>query len=286
MSSCEDLLSPFYAVMDKELTSNSLNIPTSFNLISRVNHVIDDPGSSIKDIANLVQSEPILLAKVLRMANSVAMNPYGGKVITSAFESVQRLGSKKIRCMVYLVVMEQVRLDNRSDQIKNMATTIWWHSLDVASMSYALAKHTHICDPDDAMLTGIMIDLGQFYILSRLNNFPEILDQPKCIIELLAQNHVSLTKQIIDALMLPSVVIKSYNTSTRNRPTWPMVDLVDVIALSNISTEYKNPYIQFIADLKKKKFESDLDDAEIAEIGNLLREIEPLRSDIFTSMSF
>ncbi len=284
MDSCDDLLSPFYAALDDELASNSLNFPTSFDLITRAMRVMDDPNSSMKDYATLVQSEPVLLAKVLRMANSVVMNPYG-KTITSAFEAVQRLGSKKIRCLVYLVMMEQIRQDNRSEALKRTANVIWKHSLDVACLSYCLAKQTRICDPDESLLSGIMIDIGQFFILSRVSVYPEITKSDKCFTELLKKSHVSIAKQIIDVLKLPRVVIDVYNCNLSRHPVWPMENIVDIITMASVCTNYANPFLQGIDDSKKREFFDMLSKSEASLVEQLISDIDELRDEMFDSLS-
>lgn len=283
MENCEDLLSPFYAALGSELSSNSLNFPTSFNLIKRALAIMDDPQSTIKDYAVLVQSEPILLAKVLRMANSIAMNPYG-REITSAFEAVQRLGSKKIRCLVYLVMMEQVRQDNRSEELKKIANILWKHSVDIACLSYATAKHTGICEADEAMLTGIMIDIGQFFIISRLPGYPEILSNTTCMTELIKNSHISVAKQIIDTMKLPRVVIDVYNCNLKYHPVWPMIDVVDIVTLASICTNFRNPFLQTVDDAKKHDFYDELTNNDSESLENMLNIIDPIKVDLFNTM--
>lgn len=283
MENCEDLLSPFYAALSSELSSNSLNFPTSFNLLKRALAIMDNPNSMIKDYATLVQSEPILLAKVLRMANSVAMNPYGREV-TGAFEAVQRLGSKKIRCLVYLVVMEQVRQDNRSEELKRLANILWKHSVDVACLSYAFAKRTGICEPDEAMLSGIMIDIGQFFIISRIPAYPEILSNTTCMTELIKNSHISVAKQIIDTMKLPRVVIDVYNCNLKLHPVWPMLEIADVITLSSICTNFRNPFLQTVDDLKKQAFYEELTNNDTDSLERMLDDIDPMKTEMFNSM--
>ena len=284
MARCEDLLSPFYAAIDSELSSNSLNFPTSFDLIARATKVIDSPVSTVKDFALLVQSEPVLMAKVLRMANSVAMNPYG-REIPGAFEAVQRLGSKKIKCMVYLVVMEQVRQDTRSEELKKSANIIWKHSLDVACMSFMIAKHSGVCDADEALLAGIMIDIGQFFLISKLGCFPEIVEDPKCVTELIVKNHVRVAKQIIDTMKLPSVIIDVYNANLKHHPVWPLADIEDVLMLSDICTNFRNPFLQNVDDVKKRSFLGELSPSESSDLDLLLEDIDELKVDLFNSMT-
>ncbi len=283
MSKCEDLLSPFYESFENELESHSLNFPTSFDIIKRALDIFNNEDSSINEYVKLIQSEPVLLAKVLRLANSVAMNPHGQEIV-NAHNAIQRLGTKKIKCLTYLVVMEQIKQDNRNEAVKSTANVLWKHSVDISCFAYCLAKETRICNADEAMLAGLMYDIGQFYILSRVCLFPDILKNGDCFKEVLSRNHSYITKNIIDALKLPNVVIELYNRNLKNHPIWPLKDIADIVSLSSMVTHYSNPFLTEIEDSKKNIFFNSLTPKENVVILTIIEQTEMERLELFNSM--
>jgi HD-like signal output (HDOD) protein len=60
----------------KEL-SGEVVFPTYFDAVLRLRKVLHDPAESIANIAHAVSVEPLISAKLLHLANSVAFNPEG-----------------------------------------------------------------------------------------------------------------------------------------------------------------------------------------------------------------
>lgn len=284
MERYEDVVSPFYTAISEEFGSQALNFPTSFDLVARALRILDDPNSSVKDYTRLVQSDPVLLAKVLRMANSVLFNG-SGKEIVSAFEAVQRLGSKKIRCLAFLIMMDQVRQDTRTAKLKRIANIIWKHSIDIGCASYSFAKHTHICDPDEAFLSGLMIDIGQFFIISKLSTYPDIVKNEEFCIKLITASHLSIAKQVLDAMIVPEVVLRVYNHNLTKHPVWPMIDICDIVMLASICTEINNPFLEAAEAHKRYVFQNDFSKDEIEAVDKLVKDTANLKTEMFNHIS-
>ncbi|MDR2924536.1 MAG: HDOD domain-containing protein, partial [Azoarcus sp.] len=56
------------ARIEQELEEGHLNFPTSMEISLRIKKLADDPASSIDEIVVFVRAEPVLSAKVIRMA--------------------------------------------------------------------------------------------------------------------------------------------------------------------------------------------------------------------------
>lgn len=284
MTTCEKILAPFYSSLNSELASDSLNFPTSFKFVEKAFKLLDDENSSLRDFTTLVQSEPIMLAKVLRVANSAALNTLG-REITSVFEAVQRLGSKRLKVLAQLVIMMQFKHDKRNEELKEIANAIWYHSIDVACLSYAVSEYLNVSHPDEALITGIMSDVGQFYIISRLPDYPAIVAQPKCIHELILNTHLAVTKQIVDAMKLPKAVLDVYDGGHHKPSCWPLRDLHDIVAFASVYCEHKNPFTQTIVDSKWEMLSGVFSIDDFNRINDLLEKVYDKRRKLFDDMS-
>jgi hypothetical protein len=58
-------------------TMGELSFPTSLDASRRVLKAVENPDIGLTALAKIVVAEPLLSAKVIRLANSVALNPTG-----------------------------------------------------------------------------------------------------------------------------------------------------------------------------------------------------------------
>src|SRR5690554_3706860 len=173
MHDFDSQLRAFGERIEREMLEGQLNFPTMLDLSVRIKTIADDPDSSLDDIAVVVRAEPVLAAKAVRMANSVVMNPYGNPV-TGVNYAVRRIGLDSLRCLAFAVAAEQVAQDFRSHTMKLIATGLWMHSVDVACWSHVIARETRAANPDTAMFAGMMVDIGQFFLLARAGEYPAL----------------------------------------------------------------------------------------------------------------
>ena len=173
MEEFQSQIDAFAEQIEQELRDGVLSFPTVFDLSLRIKRLADDPDSSLTDIANAVKAEPVLAAKVIRMANTLSMNPYRGE-ISSLKEAITRIGLSTLRCLAFAVAAEQLARDHRSRQMRLIATGLWMHAIDVASWAFAFARERERANPDGAMLAGLMLDIGQFYLLARAARYPAL----------------------------------------------------------------------------------------------------------------
>jgi HD-like signal output (HDOD) protein len=58
---------------------------------------------------------------------------------------------------------------------KLMAET-WQQSMDAAAISFVLARHTKLYDPEEAMLAGLVSNIGVLSVISYAKNYPQLLE--------------------------------------------------------------------------------------------------------------
>ena len=90
----------------KEL-SGEVIFPTYFDAVLRLRKVLQDSSLSITEIAAAVSMEPLIGAKLLHLANSVAFNPAGLEVVDLK-SALTRLGVNAVRTTAMSIVMSQL----------------------------------------------------------------------------------------------------------------------------------------------------------------------------------
>ena len=85
------LASGFVESLAKDLRSRQLEIPGFPDIAMRLNQALRDEDASIKEIVSLINSEPALVSRLIRLANSAAFNA-SNQVIADLKAAVTRLG--------------------------------------------------------------------------------------------------------------------------------------------------------------------------------------------------
>ncbi len=147
----------------KDIISRGDDLPTLPTIVLQLHRVLDNPNAGAADVAEVIEQDPALTARLLRAVNSAAFHR-GGDPVTSVQNAVARLGVAQVRsvCLVLAVVKafggRQGRLDHR---------VFWAHSATVAGLASQLwdrvgtARHI---TPEDAYVVGLLHDVGLLVI--------------------------------------------------------------------------------------------------------------------------
>ena len=158
-----------------EASRGELSFPTNVNTSLQIQSALDDPDCHLDRAVKLVSAEPLLAARMVAIANSVAYNP-GGREITNVNAAVARLGFRPLRSLVAAQIMRQFASMLSDPGLRIKAAQLWEHSAQTAAIAHVLAKRITGEDPETAFFTGIVHDVGGFYLLSRASEFPGLLD--------------------------------------------------------------------------------------------------------------
>ena len=158
-----------------EATRGELSFPTNVNTSLQIQSALDDPDCHLERAVKLVSAEPLLAARMVAIANSVAYNP-GGREITNVNAAVARLGFRPLRSLVAAQIMRQFASMLSDPGLRIKAAQLWEHSAQTAAIAHVLAKRITGEDAETAFFTGIVHDVGGFYLLSRAAEFPGLLD--------------------------------------------------------------------------------------------------------------
>ena len=273
MRDFDEEVQSFAEQVELELLEGRLNFPTSLDVSLRIKRLADDPESSLEDIANVVKAEPVLSAKAVRMANAVMMNPLGIQ-ITSVSEAVRRIGLASLRCLAFAVSAEQLAQDHRSRNMRMIASGLWIHSIDVACWSHALARELKVAPPDTAMFAGMMIDIGQFFLLARANDYPSMEENIDRFADFVQTWSAPVGRSILEAFSLPETILDAYQYENPYGGAWPPATLADVVFIASLATEHPNPFDNLLGVTRPSLSETArvIDESEFASLLENARE--------------
>jgi putative nucleotidyltransferase with HDIG domain len=145
-------------IISKRLQANSLKLPALPDVAVKCLELAHNPDSSFGEIARLVERDPFIASRVVRLSNSPV---YGGLArIASVEGAVARLGMKTLISVLQELAAEQV-FASRDPTIRNAFRGIWEHCLGVGTLARDLCKHLPGIDPNAAYLAGLFHDIGK-----------------------------------------------------------------------------------------------------------------------------
>jgi len=217
----------------RELSSEVI-FPTSFDLVSRLRKLLQDPDLSIDQVATFVGVEPLISARLISMANSAAFGSTG-KQIKSVREAVLRLGLSNVRTTAMAIAMNQLLRSKELVKFSQLADKLWQHSLHTAVAAELIARHMTRISPDEALLAGMVHDLGAFYMLYRATQYEELRQRPETIRHLIIQWHESIGHALLIALGIPEEIAEAVREHDQPRPLPEKPrTLADVVYVANL----------------------------------------------------
>jgi HD-like signal output (HDOD) protein len=223
----------FVQKLASELSSGELSLPSFPEIVVRVQRVMADPNVPLEKVARVVGSEPALTARLLRMANSAALNATG-KAVTDLRTAINRMGYEMVRSASVAFAMSQLRYNEKLGAIKNDLDDLWERSMLVAAFALVLARKCTKINPEESMLTGMMHGIGKLYVLTRAVDQPALLLDTATLNQIMTEWHPQIGKSILENWDFPEAVSEAVgNQNDIDRgDRIKTADLCDVLAVS------------------------------------------------------
>ena len=149
--------------------------PTNVDASMKLQQALEDPDCHLEAAAKMVLLEPLVAARAVAIAKSVAYNRSGAD-IAIVRAAVLRLGFRTLHSLVAAVMVRQMTGKIANPVLKAKSARLWEHTAHVAALAQVLAKRLTRIDPETAMFAGIVHEVGGFYLLSRAEEFPGLLE--------------------------------------------------------------------------------------------------------------
>lgn len=229
-----ELEEKLYADLLGDLQNNRLVLPTLPEVAFKVRKVVDDEDASAAQIAKIVATDPALTTRLLQVVNSPM---YRGKAhIDNLQSAVSRLGIMLVRNLVISVVMKQL-FTPKSPLIGRRLKALWEHSTQVAAICHVLAAQFTRLNPDQAMLAGLIHDIGAMPILAQAEKLPELLNDEALLDNVLHHLHTEVGGAILNAWgFAPELVAAVREHENLQRDPGGAPDYADVVIVANLQS--------------------------------------------------
>lgn len=147
-----------------ELVKGVDGLVTLPDVFVRINQLVENPNSSIDDIAAAVNLDPAFTVRLLRVANS---SFYGlSSTVDTVSKAVSIIGTSQIRNLALSTAVANsfAGLPNTLVSMENF----WRHSLYCGLAARKLAKLAGKCDAEAVFTGGLLHDIGELVIFNRM----------------------------------------------------------------------------------------------------------------------
>lgn len=222
----------------RQASHGELAFPTHVNATIKLQRTISDPDCHIDTAARAVEAEPLLAARTVAVANSAAYRRVGSEV-TSVRSAVQRVGFRTLNALVASVIVRQMNGAIRDPQLRDKSNRLWEHSAHVAALAQVIARRSTHIDPETALFAGIVHEVGGFYLLSRAEEFPGLLDGD--LDEWITHGEMEVGRGVLLQLGVPQAVLAAIEAMWDGVRVLPPETLGDTLMLANDLSPVHSP---------------------------------------------
>ncbi|MBN1826878.1 MAG: HDOD domain-containing protein [Candidatus Eisenbacteria bacterium] len=139
-------------------------IPVMPAAVAKLNAMVRDPECDVSRLAEVIQTDEGLVARILKYANS-AFYGLPGRIGTIQL-AVTILGLVTLRNLVIVAALAELAR-KLTDEPRD-AHHLWNHGIDVGVWCRSLSRRTQGVDPEEAFTAGLLHDIGKNLILREL----------------------------------------------------------------------------------------------------------------------
>ena len=139
----------------------SAAVMTLPGVVSELIMLVSSPRGTIADIAGILRRDPVLAARVLRIANSAAFSSNRARIATVE-DAVKNIGVEGVRNLVINVGLFDAFAAEVSGGLH--VTHVWQHCMGVAMLMEKLAPQDDSIPPGSAYLVGLCHDLADIIL--------------------------------------------------------------------------------------------------------------------------
>jgi HD-like signal output (HDOD) protein len=229
-----DLQQQILQKIEDKIASNQLVLPSMPDIFLQVKKIVDDPNSNTNNIATIITRDPALTARLLKVSNNALYR--ANHEITNLQQAVSRLGMQLTKTLVTSHAITQMFNQPRG-RLKPFFEQLQLHSTNVSAHAFAIAKNFTRIKPDDALLAGLVHNIGYLPMAKCTESFPEVEQDPSLLIEVMGNVHTKVGEMVLNSWGFPKHIIEAsiqYVNQFRKGPA--TVDLTDVIIIASLDT--------------------------------------------------
>lgn len=222
----------FVKALASELSEGQVELPSVPDVVIRLQKTLSDECVSNDTVVRLIGSEPMFAARLMTMANSVALNASARK-IADLRTAVARVGFNIVRSVALTFAMVQLRKAAEFQHLAPQLDALWKNSVQIAALCHVIARRFSSLNGDTALLAGLMHNVGRIYILTRASKFPTLTADPLTYQSIVRDWHCNVAKALLENWKVADEIVDAVGGhEDLDREARGPVTLTDVLSLA------------------------------------------------------
>lgn len=257
------------------IRKDELVLPSLPEVALQIRRVADDIESNVDDLSQLVIQDPALSARIIKVANSPLMR--ASSEINDLNTAISRLGIDFSSNLALGLAMEQM-FQATNDVVDKRIRQCWKHATDIAASAQVLAKHFTRIPCDQALLAGLVHQIGMLPVLSYAEDNEALLQDGMTLNLVLDKLHPSLGAHILKTWQFPEPLIetaRNYHNPNRKADAVDICDVVQVATRQWLDTQTSDHPLAQVDDSELGSFKRmGIDQGEELEMDSIAIDIQ------------
>lgn len=217
-----------------DLEKGKLTLPTLPEVALRVRDTLEDEDAGMGKVAKVISTDAALTARLIQVANSPLLR--AARTIDSVDAAITRMGATMTRNLVTSIAMEQM-FQATSDVTDKRLRDLWEHSMSVAAISNALCRQFTKLKADEALLAGLVHDIGALPIITRAEDVPELLENEALLDHIITKAHAEIGQAILTKWnFAPHLIAVAAEHEDITRSHDGNADYIDLVIVANLES--------------------------------------------------
>lgn len=248
----------------KQVVAKVQQLPTLPQMFETLSGMLSNPRTSAKDVAEVIESDPSITAKILKVVNS----PFYGVAsrVSTVTHAIVILGFNTVKSIVLSSsIFDLFKADGKS---AFNAVDFWKHSICVGACARAIGKMLGMKQHEELFVAGLLHDMGKVVIVQHLKDEASKINVQvstgNCLMmkaeeNVMGVNHADIGAWLFEKWALPKGMIET--TKFHHNPSMAQVNpdatciihLADIVARAMGVGSGGDPLIPEISEYAWKK---------------------------------
>ncbi len=216
----------------KDLVAGNLILPALPKVALKVKEVVSSSEATFADIEAIVKSDPAFAAHLIGIANSAMYKTL--MPVQNITDAISRIGLKSLKD-ISISYSVKAMFNIRNKKINAYLQQIWFQTTYTAALAYVMAKRSKQFQPEQAMLAGLLQNIGTLPLLQKATQYNELVQDPAGVKALIDKYAASLGAAMIRSWKLE----QAFQDVARHRGDWfrhhdGLPDLTDLLTLARL----------------------------------------------------
>lgn len=216
----------------RDLEARKFRLTSLPEVALKIRTLLDDDAVNARQVAELINRDPAIAAKIMRAANSPIY--LGAAKCETLQNAIVRLGLVTTKQLVVGFTLRDL-FQSPAPLLKRLMEEAWQQSTLVAAISFVLARHTKSFNPEEAMLAGLVSNIGLLSVLNYAQNYPQLCDNEPLLRQWCDKLKGQVGALVLEHWQFPDAVVEvARSCEDWSRCPTTQADLCDLVLVATL----------------------------------------------------